>query len=185
MKLKPEKFWDMTSTFFWGMKCVWGLYRRSSLVPLNSQRETQFSELVDLSWRWPWDGPQSHGKLRLSSVGRLWPWGHFWRNQDDRLNSVAHSSPSHLFSVLWGVCVHPCTHFYICVHFRRKKARIQLSGTLGFRSLTSWVICIASSIFSFPISKVGKPPNLAIMRVTWNKIWRVLGHSPQWISGAQ
>lgn len=173
--------------FFWGMKCMWGLYRCSSLVPLNSS-ETQFSELLHLSWGWPWDGSQSCGKLFLlclSSGGRLWLCGHCWRNQDDGLNSVAHSWP---FPLIWCsvgcLCIPVHTFFYICVHFR-EKAKIQVSGTLGFRSLTSWVIIITSSIFSFLISKVGKPPNLAIMRVTWNKIWRVLGHSPQWISGTQ
>ena len=137
-------------------------------------------------WIWVGDDLEMDHKAMESCawvpVGRLWPWRHFWRNQDGRLNSMTHSSASYLFSVLWGVCVHLCTHFYICMRFRRKKARIQVSGTLEFRSLTSWVICIASSICSFPISKVGKPPNLAIMRVTWNKVWRVLGHSLQWMN---
>lgn len=89
------------------------------------------------------------------------------------------------YLVFCGVFVYTRANIFIYVYILEEKARIQVSGTLEFRSLTSWVICIASSIFSFLISKVGKPPNLAIMRVTWNKIWRVLGHSPQWISGTQ
>lgn len=119
---EAREVWDMAATF----SEAWSVCEGSTDVHrlcLWILKETQFSELLHLSWRWPWDGSQSaesHFCYAWVPGGRLWPCGHCWRNQDDRLNSVAHSSPSHLFGVLWGVCIYPMYIYCICVHLEKK-----------------------------------------------------------------
>ena len=132
-------------------------------------------------WLWVGDdleidhkATESHFSYAWVPGGRLWPWGHCWRSQGNWLNLVAHSSPFH-YLVFCGVSVYTHAHICVCVCVLAERARIRVFGTLGFRALTSWATCVTTSILSFPISKVGKPPNLVIVKVTWNKIWRALG----------
>lgn len=181
MSLKPRKTWGVTALLLGGMKvcegsmgihhfCLW-ILKRCTIQWIGGSELGNGFEMDPRA-------VESHFPHAWVPGGRLWTWWPPWRSQGNGLQLLWHSSDFHYLG-FYRMSV--CTHVHI-LHVGGKSQKlvvggggwVRVSGSPGFRSLTSWVTCATISIFRFPLSRVGMMKSIQFRYWEDYMIWKAL-----------